>query len=84
MPILQRAVSHKSQEVSEVAKKLLEKIGDGEDPVKSANARQMVRAVEVLEQIGTAEAKALLKQLQHRGNSLMLRLEASQAFRRME
>ena len=84
VPELIRALAHKSQEVTEAAKRLLAKIGTGEDPVRSPNARRMIRAVEVLEQIGTAEAKSLLKELQQRSSALILHREAAGALKRME
>jgi WD40 repeat protein len=84
VPSLSRALAHKSQEVSEAAKRLLEKIGTGEDPASSPDLRRMVRAVEVLEQIGNADAKALVKELQQRGNKVVLHREAAAALKRME
>jgi HEAT repeat protein len=83
-PVLKRALSSSSAEVRDAAERLLGKIGDGEDPVKSPDARRSVRAIEVFERIGTADATALLKDLRQRGGTLILHRDADAALGRLE
>jgi WD40 repeat protein len=85
VPVLKRALEgNKSAEVRQTAERLLKKIGDGEDPVTSADARRLVRAVEALERIGGAEAVALLKDLRRRGGKLIPIREADAALKRLD
>jgi HEAT repeat protein len=82
--VLKRALTSSSAEVRQTAERLLGKIGDGEDPVTSPEARRAVRAVEALERIGNADATALLKDLRQRGSQLILHREADAALARLE
>jgi WD40 repeat protein len=84
VPVLKRALESKSAEVRQTAERLLKKIGDGEDPATSADALRLVRAVEVLERIGGADAVALLKDLRRRGGKLIPIREADAALKRLE
>jgi WD40 repeat protein len=83
-PGLTDALSSSSAEVRQTAERLLQKIGDGEDPVTSPEARRAVRAIEILERIGKADAIALLKNLRQRGNKLVVHREAVAALGRIE
>jgi WD40 repeat protein len=83
-PVLKRALASRSTEVRQTAERLLKKIGDGEDPASSLEARRMVRAIETLERIGDADAQALLKDLRRRGGKLIQHREADAALKRLE
>jgi HEAT repeat protein len=82
--VLKRALTGSSAQVRDTADRLLRRIGDGEDPVTAPEARRAVRAVEILERIGSAEASALLKDLRQRGSRLVLHREADAALGRLE
>ncbi len=84
VPVLKKALTGNSAEVRQTAERLLGRIGDGEDPVASPEARRTVRAVEILERIGTADAIDLLKDLRRRGGRLILHRDAEAALGRLE
>ncbi len=83
-PALKRALTGPSAEVRQAAERLLKKIGDGEDPVTSPEARRAVRAIEILERIGNADAIALLKLLRQRGSKLIVSRDSEAALVRLE
>jgi hypothetical protein len=63
---------------------LLDKIALGEDLAASPDARRDVRAIEILERIGNADAVALLKLLRERGNKSIVHADAESALARIE
>jgi WD40 repeat protein len=84
VPALKRAVERAtSPEVRSKAEQLLKRLGPGDDPAANALARRAVRAIEALEQIGSSEALALLKEIQLNGTSRLLQEESDQAVRRL-
>jgi WD40 repeat protein len=84
VPVLKRALASRSTEVRQTAERLLKKIGDGDDPVSSPEARRVLRAIEALERIGDADAQTLLKDLRRRGGKLIQHREADAALKRLE
>ncbi len=84
VPVLKKALGSKSTEVRQTVERLLTKIGDGEDPYSSREARRNFRVIEVLERIGDAEAMSLLKDLRQRGARLIQVREAEAALKRAE
>jgi WD40 repeat protein len=65
------------------AERLLAKLNKDEKPMATPTERQAMRLLEVLEQIGTKEAKQLLLDLAERGQGQGLRKEARASLERM-
>ncbi len=81
-PALREKLSqHPSAEVRRQAQRLLEKL-DG--PVTSSKLLQALRAVEVLEQIGTSDAQKVLKTLAAGAPEARLTQEAQAAMARLQ
>ena len=80
LPALTKAAeTAKTEEVRSKAALILKKIGPGDDPAISKVGRQAVRAVEVLERIGTPEALIVLADLAERGHVRAAHVDAKAA-----
>ncbi len=80
LPALTKAAeTAKTEEVRSKAALIVKKIGPGDDPAISKVGRQAVRAVEVLERIGTPEALIVLADLAERGHVRAAHVDAKAA-----